>query len=205
MSPTTRTLRNSAGPRLLEADAHLGTLFSRGARWSPRSWKSLQMEAQLVIPYLTVAPFPCQRPPGPRKTYLSARQTLGSRLPLKVRKDRLRPNSQSLPAYWQTWSGVAHLPAQTQGSSPRRPRIREVGIRDQTKSRTEAIAVQVGHLRGRQSPVAWGMDGSGHLVHGSVGKGWVGKRKAGDSPGAPQHQFLEALALPKEAEGQSLA
>lgn len=53
--PAAGTLWNTAGPMPMEAEAHLGTLLSSGARWSPRSRKSLQMEAQLVNPYPRMA------------------------------------------------------------------------------------------------------------------------------------------------------
>lgn len=100
----------------------------RGLPWYP----SLQ-QGQVVLEVLetpangsTVShplslsgPFPCQPPPGPRQTYLSARQTLGSRFPLQVRKGRLGHTCPSQPAPLANlvWGGLSASP---QKSTPRR-------------------------------------------------------------------------------------
>lgn len=110
--------RSSAGLVPKEAEAHLGTLLSSRARWSSRPRKPLQMESQLVLPLILSWPLPL--PASSRQTHLNARQALGSRFPLQVRKGRLGHTCASQPAPLAdlVWGG---LPASPQKSTLRRP------------------------------------------------------------------------------------
>ena len=54
--PLAKAFQSTTGLVPDEAEAHLGAFLSNGSRWSPRSWKSLQMEAQSANPYPKAAP-----------------------------------------------------------------------------------------------------------------------------------------------------
>lgn len=134
--PSSRALQRISGLVPYEAEAHLGALLSSGTRRPSRSWKSLQMEAQLVNPYPKVTPShsPPQPPPGPEKTYLNARQTLDSRFPLQVRKDRVGHScpSQPVPLTYLVRVGSIYQPNSRE--LPRKTvRMREAGGRGKGK------------------------------------------------------------------------
>lgn len=109
-SPWYPSLRGQVVPEVLEAPADRSTVS---------------------CPLSQSGPFLCQPPPGPRQTYLNARKTVGSRLPLNVRKGRLVYSfpSQPAPLADLAWGGVpdsskprrAPQGSERRGSMPRSP------------------------------------------------------------------------------------
>lgn len=92
--PSARTFQSITSLEPKEAEAHLGTLPSSRARWSLRSRRPLQMEAQLVISRLE-GPFSlpvssrseadvpeCQASPGLQAPPASQKRQTGPQLPV---------------------------------------------------------------------------------------------------------------------------